>query len=214
MFCSIASAQVSGNSKLLRITDIQNNRVNWDNVPFCQITDKEFGTYGLNNRDIMIARTGGTIGKTYIVENLCEKAVFASYLIRAIPTYSINEKYLKTFLESPFYWQQLKEKSMGTGQPNVNGTALKELIVIFPPLAEQERIVEKVDKLMALCNILSDEKGLSKYKSIAANVITFMPQDTNQEKYDEFDMVARAESIKPETQVKMSERLKMLRTKK
>lgn len=145
-----ASAQNIGNSKLLRITDIQNNKVNWDDVPFCQITDKEYMAYGLNNRDIMIARTGGTIGKSYIVRELNEKAVFASYLIRIIPSLMFNEEYLKYFFDSPFYWAQLKDKSMGTGQPNVNGTALKELIICAPPLAEQQRIVAKIEQLMPL----------------------------------------------------------------
>ncbi|NMB95548.1 MAG: restriction endonuclease subunit S [Clostridiaceae bacterium] len=145
-----ASAQISGNAKLLRITDIQDNKVMWSNVPFCHITDKEYDTYGLNNRDIMIARTGGTIGKTYIVENLSYKSVFASYLIRVIPPMGINEKYLKLYLESPFYWEQLKEKSMGTGQPNVNGSSLKKLIIVLPPLTEQQRIVSKIEEIMPL----------------------------------------------------------------
>ena len=137
-----ASAAPTGNSKLLRITDIQNNAVNWEDVPFCTVTPNELECYQLHNRDIMIARTGGTIGKTYIVRNLNETAVFASYLIRAIPVPHINEEYLKIFMESPFYWKQLKDFSSGTGQPNVNGNSLKNLLLPLPPLEEQERIVQ------------------------------------------------------------------------
>ena len=137
-----ASAAPTGNSKLLRITDIQNNAVNWEDVPFCTVTPNELEGYQLHNRDIMIARTGGTIGKTYIVRNLNETAVFASYLIRAIPVPHINEEYLKIFMESPFYWKQLKDFSSGTGQPNVNGNSLKNLLLPLPPLEEQERIVQ------------------------------------------------------------------------
>ncbi|MCG8572571.1 MAG: restriction endonuclease subunit S, partial [Spirochaetes bacterium] len=47
--------------KLLRITDIQNNKVNWDTVPGCKIKKEDIGKYLLNERDILIARTGGTI---------------------------------------------------------------------------------------------------------------------------------------------------------
>lgn len=143
-----ASACETGNSKLLRITDIQDNCVEWDNVPFCTVKESEYVSYGLNNRDIMIARTGGTIGKTYIVESLQEKAVFASYLIRIVPVENINEKYLKKYMESPFYWSQLKSSSMGTGQPNVNGTALKNLVLPLPPLEEQNRIVTELESLL------------------------------------------------------------------
>ena len=144
-----ASALSKGNSKLLRITDIQNNVVKWGNVPFCNTTKKEFESYRLKNRDIMIARTGGTIGKSYIVRNLNDKAVFASYLIRVILPENINEEYIKIFLETPFYWEQLMRYSMGTGQPNVNGQSLKLLILPLPPFEEQKRIVDKIEKLLS-----------------------------------------------------------------
>ena len=143
-----ASANAIGDCKLLRITDIQNNSVQWESVPYCNVKEKDYFTYGLNNRDIMIARTGGTIGKTYIVENLNDRAVFASYLIRVIPVNKVDEIYLKKFMESPLYWIQLKAGSMGTGQPNVNGTTLSKVVLPFPPLEEQKRIVERIEELL------------------------------------------------------------------
>jgi len=136
--------------RLLRITDIQKNKVNWDSVPGCEINSNNVDNYKLNDGDLLIARTGGTIGKSYLVDNLQICAVFASYLIRIVPSSSIQPKYLKLFLGSPLYWDQLYAKSMGTGQPNVNGTSLRSLIVPLPPLEEQKRIVTKVDQLMAL----------------------------------------------------------------
>jgi len=144
-----ASADHSSTTlKLLRITDIQDNQVNWNTVPGCQINDKEFPKYELHQNDILIARTGGTIGKTFLVEEIPPKAVFASYLIRVIPSPELLARYLKLFLESPFYWEQIRANSTGTGQTNVNGVALSNLIAPLPPLAEQHRIVAKVDQLM------------------------------------------------------------------
>ena len=64
--------------RLLRITDIQNDKVNWLEVPSCQIDNSESEKYLLNENDILIARTGGTIGKSYMVKNVNVKAVFAS----------------------------------------------------------------------------------------------------------------------------------------
>ncbi len=129
--------------RLLRITDIQNNKVHWESVPGCKYDDKTLENYGLNNGDILIARTGGTIGKSYLVDDLDITAVFASYLIRVVPNRETFTKYVKLFIESPFYWEQLYEKSMGTGQPNVNGTSLKSLKIPLPPIEEQKRIVAK-----------------------------------------------------------------------
>lgn len=147
-----ASADFSQKAvRLLRISDIQNNKVNWETVPGCKIEENNIQSYLLNNNDILIARTGGTIGKSYIVKELAVKAVFASYLIRVIPAENVSPTYLKLFFESPSYWSQLYAKSMGTGQPNVNGTSLKSLLIPLPPIYEQNRIVDKVDSLKHLC---------------------------------------------------------------
>ena len=143
-----ASASPTGNSKLLRITDIQNDKVDWKSVPFCSIKEKDLGTYQLKNRDILIARTGGTIGKTYIVRQLEEVAVFASYLIRVIPLQEVNEEFLKLFMMTPCYWTQLIDASSGTGQPNVNGQSLSKLILPIPPKEEQARILAKIEDLL------------------------------------------------------------------
>ena len=145
--------------RLLRITDIQNNKVDWDSVPGCDIKDKDISQYLLANNDILIARTGGTVGKSYLVENINVKAVFASYLIRVVPSEHIDVSYLKLFIESPLYWKQLHEKCSGTGQPNVNGTSLSTLFLPLPPLAEQRRIVTKMDELMARCDELEKLRG-------------------------------------------------------
>jgi type I restriction enzyme S subunit len=147
-----ASASPIGNSKLLRITDIQDNKVDWKTVPYCTVTENESTTYKINNNDILIARTGGTIGKTYLVENLNKISVFASYLIRAVPNSNMCAAYLKLYMESPFYWQQLTAKSMGTGQPNVNGESLKSLLVPLPSLCEQMAIVKAIDSIFAIIN--------------------------------------------------------------
>ncbi len=141
----------------LRITDIQDDAVNWATVPGCSISLSDSDSYALENNDLVIARTGGTIGKSYLVTGLDQKAVFASYLIRIGNLSSTSAEYKKVFLGSVLYWRQLIASSMGTGQPNVNGTALKNLIFSLPPLAEQRRIVAKVDELMALCDQLETQ---------------------------------------------------------
>ncbi|MCC6549713.1 MAG: restriction endonuclease subunit S [Ignavibacteriaceae bacterium] len=138
--------------RLLRITDIQNNKVDWDSVPGCDYSDSNLENYLLKTNDIVIARTGGTIGKTFLVKEIPVKSLFASYLIRAIPNNNMCGEFLKYFMESPPYWKQLYDAAWGAGQPNVNGTSLSNLFVPFPPLSEQTRIVKKLDELMHLCD--------------------------------------------------------------
>ena len=147
-----ASAEESGNAKLLRITDIQNGSVSWTSVPYCSLEEREIARFRLTPGDLVIARTGGTIGKSFLIaEELEELAVFASYLIRVIPDkLNVNPSYLLNFLDSPCYWEQLSDRSRGTGQPNVNARALSEIKVPLPPLEEQHRIVERLNELLPL----------------------------------------------------------------
>lgn len=135
--------------KFLRITDIQDNDVNWNTVPFCSIDSSKLLSCKLYKNDILIARTGGTIGKSFIVKSVEFDAVFASYLIRVKLLQSLNANYIKKFLESPLYWEQLKKKTQGTGQPNVNAVSLGDLVIPLPSIAEQLRIVAKVDEIMS-----------------------------------------------------------------
>ena len=146
--------QINKEVLLLRITDIQDDFVDWATVPGCNSSLKQVKDYLLSENDIVIARTGGTIGKSYLVNNLTVSSIFASYLIRIGKVESINHKFKKLYFGSQLYWSQLYANSMGTGQPNVNGTALKGLIFSLPPIEEQQRIVAKVNALMALCDQL------------------------------------------------------------
>jgi type I restriction enzyme S subunit len=161
--------------RLLRITDIQNGKVDWARVPGCEIDKEKVGGYKLANNDILIARTGGTIGKSYLVENLDLVAVFASYLIRVIPNRFLFAKYLKMFFESDLYWKQLYERSMGTGQPNVNATSLKSLAVPLPPFAEQKRIFTKVYELMRLCDQLEERQQAKRENQVSLNTAILAP---------------------------------------
>ncbi len=141
-----ASAKQSGNSRLLRITDIQNSHVNWDSVPYCDCKDIE--SYKLREGDIVFARTGATVGKSYLITSPPQNAIFASYLIRAVvDKQKCFAEFLYYFFQSPYYWDQIVGQKVGGAQPNVNGTKLKKLIFPLPPLPEQKKIVAYLDSL-------------------------------------------------------------------
>jgi type I restriction enzyme S subunit len=152
------SAISSGKYKMLRITDIQDNTVDWKTVPFVSIEDEKANSYLLSDNDIVFARTGATVGKSFLIEDLKEKSVFASYLIRIKLKEGINVQYVKYFFESGYYWGQIEDKSVGTGQPNVNGTLLSELQIPIPPLSEQRRIVSVIESAFALIDEIEDSQ--------------------------------------------------------
>lgn len=134
---------------MLRITDIQNNTVNWSNVPFCQIEDKQKEKYLLADGDLVFARTGATVGKSFLIKGDIPESIYASYLIRVRCNGRVNKNFLSYFFRSPEYWNQITELSAGIGQPNVNGSKLKRLILPITSTNEQKIIAEKLDTLLA-----------------------------------------------------------------
>ena len=147
-----APALEHGAIKMVRISDIQENCVLWDNVPYCQIAENDIDTYLLKVNDILFARTGGTIGKSFLVEEVPERAIYAGYLIRTRYSSLLNPRYMKSFMESQLYWEQLKNGTIATAQPNCNGKTLAKMLLPIPPAKEQDRIVGKLTQLSPFLN--------------------------------------------------------------
>ena len=152
------SAKTNGKYRLLRITDIQNNSVQWDSVPYTDFDENKAKSYLLSDGDILFARTGATVGKSYLVQGLTEGAIYASYLIRVQTYDAVLPQYLKFYFESGYYWEQIEQGSVGVGQPNVNGTILGNLHVPIPPLHEQFRIVSELSKWMGIIDIIENSQ--------------------------------------------------------
>ncbi len=161
-----APALESGAIKMVRISDIQENKVLWNSVPYCQIETHEIDTYLLKANDILFARTGGTVGKSFLVETVPERAIYAGYLIRTRYSSLLNPRYMKSFMESQLYWEQLKNGTIATAQPNCNGKTLAKMLLPIPPAIEQSRIVAKLQELEPLMERYSNsEETLSKLNS-------------------------------------------------
>ncbi|MBP6518275.1 restriction endonuclease subunit S [Shewanella sp.] len=143
------STSLAVGPQMLRITDIQNNRVNWSSVPYCEIDVDLKAKYLLEKGDLLFARTGATVGKSFLIREDNPESVYASYLIRVRCFPSAHIDYLSYFFLGPDYWDQITDMSSGIGQPSVNGTKLKGLALPLPPLAEQKVIANKLDELLA-----------------------------------------------------------------
>ncbi|MCD6480810.1 MAG: restriction endonuclease subunit S [Thermoplasmata archaeon] len=140
--------------KFLRITDIdlETSQVKWNNVPYCDIDEKNYAKYKLNDEDILIARIGGTTGKACIIKNPPE-SVFASYLIRfcIVDKEKVGPDFVYYFTKSQKYWDQITLNRIGKLKEGVNATQLKNLKIPLPfrngkpDLETQKKIVEYIE---------------------------------------------------------------------
>ena len=133
--------------RMLRITDIQDGAVNWDTVPHCRIDEAGINKFRLSPGDLVFARTGATVGKSYLIGADVPVAVFASYLIRLRFCEAVLPAYIALFFQSQEYWYQIAAGSLGIGQPNVNATTLGRVTVRLPSTQEQARTVEAMSEL-------------------------------------------------------------------
>ena len=181
------SAEPQGTHRLLRITDIQDGKVDWNAVPFTTVNDPE--AYLLKTGDIVFARTGATVGKSFLITETPYPSVYASYLIRIRLLGSLSPEYIYQFFDSACYWSQITDKSVGVGQPNCNGTSLKELFIPLPPISEQLRIVPTAQALLAYVAKIDAEKKslLSIIMATKSKILDLairgqlIPQDPNDE---------------------------------
>ena len=141
-----ATAARAGDAKFLRITDITDSGVNWDSVPFCVVSQKDFERCRLESGDIVFARIGATTGKSYLIKD-APASVFASYLIRVRSGNTLIPDYLIQFFQSAVYWQQINANKHANLKKGVNASILSNLMILLPSLSEQKNIAEVFGKI-------------------------------------------------------------------
>jgi restriction endonuclease S subunit len=137
---------------IMGASNIQNNQIvieRWIEKP---------KVIGIKN-DILLS-CKGTVGKT-IIQNI-EKSHLSRQIMGIRKIGKISNNYLKLFIDS--YIEKIKDKSQGL-IPGISRNDILEVLMALPPLEEQKRIVEKVDKLMNLCDELEMKVEKSKNES-------------------------------------------------
>ena len=140
-----AKAQESGDTRFIRITDIDDNACLISDNPMFIDLSEESKPYLLEKGDVLIARTGATYGKTLLFGDN-EQAVFASYLIRLSFNHDkVVPAFFTSFSLGEIYWQQARELVSGGGQPQFNANVIKRIRIPIPPLKTQQKIVTEIE---------------------------------------------------------------------
>lgn len=176
----IGAAAVKFNLNLpvyLRITDITDDgKFSKSNIS--SVDNKFSCNYILEKGDIVIARTGASVGKSYKYIEEDGKLVFAGFLIRIKPNkQKLNSNYLFAITQSRYYKNWIVTNSMRSGQPGINSVQLNKLLITHPPLPEQTAIAEALSDMDAL--IVQTEKLIEKKKAIKQGMMQelFTPKE-------------------------------------
>lgn len=143
---------------LLRANNIQ-RELNFEKllyIPNNLIKSEQF----IKKHDFLIAMSSGSanlVGKSVLVkEDL--SMTFGAFCAILRPYKSSVSRYLNNFLSSPVYRLQAQGSGKGIGIQNLNTAALQQILIPIPPDVEQDKIANKVDELMALCDTLEQQQ--------------------------------------------------------
>ena len=139
--------EYDGNIRYVRITDIDNSgRLNNDVVSPSVIDEK----YILNDGDILFARSGATVGKSYRYRESDGKCLYAGYLIRLVPnTELVLPDYVFYYTKTSYYERFIASNMKVVAQPNINAQQYGDLTICIPPMELQKEFlsfVEQTDK--------------------------------------------------------------------
>jgi type I restriction enzyme S subunit len=123
--------------KFLRITDIGPPQIDWASVPYCEIDEKNLAKFSLEIDDIVIARTGATVGYAKLIRDN-EPSVFASYLVRIrVDPEKADPGYVGRIVESEVYKRFVLSRVGGAAQPNANAKVLSSFRLPIPEKTTQ-----------------------------------------------------------------------------
>ncbi len=156
---SVKSGHVENGIPVLKMGDVRDGKLRLGGQKKIPRSIEDLPQLFLKRFDLLYNRTNSAelVGKTGIYLGDDDVYTFASYLIRIRFLIDLASPiYANLAMNAPYFrkTQILPELQQQCGQANVNGTKLRNMVIPVPPLAEQRRIVAKVDELMSLCNRL------------------------------------------------------------
>lgn len=160
---SSAKSLKDGKVPVLRMGNIQDGKIDWNGLVYTN-NKNEIEQYVLKKGDLLFNRTNSRelVGKTAVFDGL-KDAIFAGYLVRFSPLAMCSSEYFNFIMNSTLHREWCNQnKTDAIGQSNINATKLRDFLFPLAPLAEQQAIVERVEKLLSMVDEL--EKQVSERK--------------------------------------------------
>lgn len=149
----------SGEPRYIRITDIkEDGALNQLNAVGIDLPANDWNNYLLREGDLLLARTGNTIGKSYLHKRTNEELVFAGYLLRvALDQEAYRPEYLFLFTQSDIYKNWISETSRTGAQPNINAKEYGAMPIPYSSISEQDAFIGRAMSLRRSKSILSNK---------------------------------------------------------
>ena len=148
----------------IRITDISEHG-RFSPSPRVSVKASSADQYYLHEGDVVFARTGASVGKSYLYDSCDGPLVFAGFLIRVRPNPDLLvSAFLAAYTTTKPYWNWVRLMSMRSGQPGINGNEYAQLLLSLPPLPEQSAIAAVLSDMDA--EIAALEQRLDKTRAL------------------------------------------------
>lgn len=164
-----AAVDYDGVHGYIRITDIDDDTHQFMHEGIT--SPAEFSdSYILKEGDIVLSRTGASVGKSYVYDPKDGLLYFAGFLIRFRCHSDVNHRYVFSQLLTKRYWNWVSAVSMRTGQPGVNAEEYSTYRIVVPQKKdEQDQITDRLAAVDA--RIESEENAIAKYRKIKAGLM-------------------------------------------
>lgn len=178
-----------GRIACLRTTNVQ-DQITWDDLLYIRQQFVSREDQFLMPQDIVMsmANSKELVGKVALVGNeIHQKTTFGGFL-GVLRPFLIDPRFVVTLLRSPHIRNTLIDSaSQTTNLANISLAKLKPLFFAIPPLAEQHRIITKVDELMALCDQLEAQhtNAAEAHEKLVGHLLSALTQSQNAEDFNE-----------------------------
>lgn len=153
-------------TRYIRITDIDDFGNLKESIVSPNVVEDK---YLLSDGDILFARSGATVGKTFLYKERYGECIYAGYLIRLVPNQQmVLPEYVYCYTQSHYYKSFVESNKKVVAQPNINAQQYAALQIPLPPKSTQEAIVAELDKLNEMIRLKKQQ--LEDYDQLAQSI--------------------------------------------